>query len=160
LIKELNKIEINQKINQHLLTMEKSCNDMRKIISDILDLSKIEANEISIDINKCNVQQFINDLIFIHSNEYNIHYHISNDVPEILITDEIRLNQILTNLLTNAIKYTKDDKQNININVSLNNQYIDFSVIDHGMGIQEEELNNLFNQFSKTSNNLKINCKI
>jgi chromosome segregation ATPase len=43
--------------------MEKSCNDMRKIISDILDLSKIEANEISIDINQCNIKQFIEDLI-------------------------------------------------------------------------------------------------
>ena len=90
--------------------------------------------------------------------KYNIQFNISEDVPEILITDEIRLNQILTNLLTNAIKYTNNDKKNIIINVLLNNNYIDFDVIDNGIGIKEDELNNLFNQFSKTTNNIKINC--
>ena len=156
--KELKKLDITEKMKQHLSIMEKSCNDMRKIISDILDLSKIEANEMAIDINRCNIRELINDLIIIHSTDYNIQYNISDDIDDILFTDEIRLNQILTNLLTNAIKYTNDNKKDIYINVLLNNNYINFNVIDNGIGIKEDELNNLFNQFSKTTNNTKINC--
>ena len=69
-------MEINDKIKHHLISMEKSCNDMKKIISDILDLSKIEANEISIDINECHLTNFINDLVNIHSTDYDIKYKI------------------------------------------------------------------------------------
>jgi len=156
--KELKEINITDKMKKQLVIMEKSCNDMRKIISDILDLSKIEANEISIDINNCDIRQLINDLVIIHSNDYEIHFNISENVPNILITDEIRLNQILTNLLINAIKYTNNNKKKIMINVLLNNNYINFEVIDNGIGIKEDELNNLFTEFSKTSNNNKINC--
>jgi hypothetical protein len=158
--KEIQKIDCNQKINSYLTTMEKSANDMKKIINDILDLSKIEARELSIDISPCSITNIIDELLLINSNDISINVEYVN-APEILYTDDVRLSQILTNLLTNAIKYTMDESQkiiNIIIKYNENTNYIEFNIIDYGIGIRDDEINHIFNEYSKTTNNIKINC--
>lgn len=162
--KELKKCDLSfiSQIKNYMGIMERSCNDMRKIISDILDLSKIEAKELSIDIDICNIKNLLEELVSMHAKEIKINCTFGDELPEILYTDEVRLSQVLTNLLTNAIKYTGDDvtKKIILINTVYNQQtnYIEFNVTDNGIGIREDELNQLFKEFGKTSNNFKVNC--
>lgn len=157
---ELKKINSAPKINNYMGIMNRSCEDMRKIISDILDLSKIHAKELSLDIEKCYVKEMIEQLVQTYSKDIQIFCIFQDNLPEIIYTDEVRLVQILSNLLTNAIKYTSNDisTKKVHMKISYDAKFIYFSVEDNGIGIHSEEINEIFKEFGKTSNNLKINC--
>ena len=147
------------KIMSYINTMEKSCNDMRKIINDILDLSKIEARELNMDFELCKISDVIE-----HIKNYSdsVVIELDNDnIPIHIYTDEVRINQILSNLISNAIKYTNNrDTRIIKVKIIYNtiDNMIEFHVIDNGIGIKTEEINLLFKDGCQTSNNIKINC--
>lgn len=165
---ELKSVKLTDKSIQYMDSINKSCGDMKKIISDILDLSKIEAHELVIELNTCLIKNLCNDLI-----EDNISIAalkgiklvltIDNNVPNTLYTDEVRLFQILTNLITNAIKYSSiNTSDEINI-VKLEVIYdvvdhgVKFSVIDKGNGIKKSDLSNIFRQHCQTTSSDKFN---
>jgi signal transduction histidine kinase len=161
-LEEKTDISFPSKLTSHVETINKSCNDMKKIINDILDLSRIEANEFAIDLEICYIEELVNDVMnencqFAKNKNLELKIIIEPNVPKTIYTDPTRSNQILTNLLSNAIKYS--EKGNIILNVSHDNikNTILFSIIDEGLGIKSNEIKNLFKTYGKTSNSPRKN---
>ncbi len=142
-----------------------SGNTLLNIINDILDFSKIEAGQIELEEKEFNIRVLINEITTMHDviarqKKLYLKTEIENSLPEIIWGDSTRLNQILVNLVNNALKFT--DKGGITINVShkiLNHQnnnknlkycIIKFEVIDTGIGIAASSQDKLFKAFSQT----------
>ncbi len=145
---------VPQKLVSYFEIINKSCQNMKKIINDVLDLSRIESNEFVIDMEICDIEPLIDSII-----EDNLHdaslkgleleKNIMIGTPLSIFTDSTRITQILGNLVTNAIKYSNSGK--IIINVSRDNDSnIKFSVIDQGTGIGDNEMSKLFKAYGKT----------
>lgn len=148
---------IDDKTKTQLNIINKSSNDMKRIINDIIDLSKIEAKEFNLEMDLYDVKDITESIYneyFINANEKNLEFilSINKNIPDKLFTDQVRLSQILSNLISNAIKYT--DKGIIILNVSYckNKKGIFFNVSDTGIGINEDEYCLLFKKYGQTTN--------
>jgi signal transduction histidine kinase/ActR/RegA family two-component response regulator len=131
------------------------------IINSILDLSKIEAGKMELEPVECHLLQYINN-IFIslsgkakaklinYSKEYD--FSQSKPAPELVIIDEPKLGQVLTNILGNAIKFTPANKS-IKLTVSVNRNMLSITVTDEGVGISPEEQTLLFNKYAQVGSN-------
>lgn len=146
---------------KYMTTINQSAKSLLDIINDILDFSKIEAGKLELYLEKNDVQEILSqiiDLILYESNQKNLtlELNIASDVPKYFWTDSVRLKQILLNLLSNAVKFT--EKGSIKLNVSVAEKTNDsrakilFSVIDTGVGIQEENKRKIFKAFSQEDN--------
>lgn len=155
---------ISDDIKKYLDIINKATYDMKKIINDVYDISKIDSNEIMLSIENINIHELISDIIFdfnqfISKDNIEFNYKIDSNVPEYLFTDSTRLKQIIMNLLGNSIKYSKiDAKNNIIFTITFDNQNIKFIIEDRGIGIKENEISNLFKFKSITSNNNIVKC--
>ncbi len=122
------------------------------IIDNILDLAKIETNQIRIDKSEFSLVELLNDIYYsffeIIKNkklEFILNSNIQDNV--VIHSDPIRVKQILKNLVENAIKFT--EKGSIEIGHTINNEYITVYVKDTGIGITEKQLSYIFARFSK-----------
>ncbi|MBN2348848.1 MAG: response regulator [Bacteroidales bacterium] len=131
------------------------------LIDDILDISKIEANELTIKKVPCDVNSILeslhatfNEIIALGDNS-NIKLNLAKSIYEInitMLTDPVRLRQIFTNLIGNALKFTRKGFINFGYNVLENNHKsgkVEFFVEDTGIGIPAEKLNIIFERFGK-----------
>ena len=144
--------------------IKSSSEEMKKIINDILDLNKINSNEMNLNIVNIDLRENILDIIteFNQLNQsdniykiYKIEYVIDDIVPVYLFTDSLRLKQILMNLLNNAIKYSKKNKQNnIQIKVYYLDKHIYFEIQDTGIGIKQNEIEKIFEYYGQTSDSV------
>jgi len=131
----------------------KSGCDLLVLINEVLDLSKIEAGKMSINIQPVSLKTFTNELIreFKHHAEQKglkLHSKMDKDLPEFIRTDSQRLNQILKNLLSNAIKFT--EKGSVSISIDRNTEStIIISVTDTGIGIPEDKQMAVFEAFQQ-----------
>ena len=145
----------NQKLDEEQVRNMKiinSCgNDLLFLINDILDISKIEAGEISIHLSKINLFDLVETLVFEMlplANEKGLdikHNSISTEL--FLLSDSSRIKQIIKNLMSNAIKFT--EKGTINIVLEENANDITIKVIDEGIGIAKEKLGYIFERFKQ-----------
>jgi len=142
-------IKKNNNNDRYINMILSASNDMKKIINDILDLNKINNNELILTIEQCNIRYFMSDIILqLQSNNYNrieFSLFINDLVPEFLFTDITRLKQIIINLITNAIKYSKKDQLNL-IKIIINSENVDiikFEIQDQGIGIKKDDLDKL-----------------
>lgn len=126
-----------------------------KIINDILDFSKIEAGKLSIENSDMNLENVVEEtasLLAFKANEKNVELisHISHSVPVMVRGDAIRIRQILTNLVGNAIKFTDHGEVIIRV-LKVKELYptveLKFSISDTGIGIPVETQKNLFQPF-------------
>ncbi|WP_299315578.1 ATP-binding protein [uncultured Aquimarina sp.] len=132
-----------------------SAENLLVLVNDILDFSKIEAGKLTWQETDFNIHELINNIsrgFRIKADEKGLNYKtiIDPSLPKFIIGDQFRLNQILTNLLGNAIKFTQKGEVTINIKVEekeSNSIVINFSVKDTGIGIAEDKLHNIFNSF-------------
>jgi two-component system, sensor histidine kinase len=132
--------------------------NLLNIINDILDFSKIEAGQIHLEQIEFNILNVISNIIKLlrfnaDKKGLEINIQLNSNVPDVLIGDPYRLNQIITNLVNNAIKFT--DKGRIVILVEIADRVDDkivliFKVIDTGIGISKEGIEKLFKEFSQT----------
>lgn len=151
----ITKVELDQKTREsYLEIIKKSSNQLLRIIDDIIDFSKIESNQIEVSIKPININELIKGLETLFKQELikkgNTLIQIKNscklsDEESIIFTDEIRLKQILNNLIENAIKFTTDGS--ITIGYSVKEQKIEFFVEDTGIGIPKEKQEVIFDQF-------------
>ncbi len=127
------------------------------LINDILDMSKIESGKMEIVPVEYDVGDLLMDLwnvIYLRAQEkgLGIRFHIAPDTPRILFGDDVRIKQIVTNLLTNAVKYTPQG--GVEMNVSCRREAegeisLILSVKDTGIGIREEDMGKLFESFQR-----------
>ncbi|WP_368031242.1 sensor histidine kinase [Arcobacter sp. s6] len=126
-------------------------NDLLLLINDILDISKMEAGEISINLSKINIHDMIEELVNEMTplaNEKNLLLGFNCLLKDVvLLSDSHRIKQILKNLLSNAIKFTS--KGAVNIFLEENANDITIKVIDEGIGIAKDKLNHIFERFKQ-----------
>ena len=145
----------NQKLDEEQvknMNIINSCgNDLLFLINDILDISKIEAGEISINLSKIDINELIDELVLEMNplaNQKGLILDVNSFVGEIvLLSDFHRIKQILKNLLSNAIKFTQ--KGTVSIVLEENANDITIKVIDEGIGIASDKLNHIFERFKQ-----------
>ena len=130
--------------------------NLLSIIDDILDISKIEAGKLDIEITECSVSELLNSvdaLLRPQACAKGLDFRVSSqpDVPPVIRTDPLRLSQCLTNLINNAIKFT--DSGHVHLTVSLapdqDEPHLRFDVEDTGIGIALEHQDLVFESFSQ-----------
>ena len=137
--------------------IEHSGNNLLTIINDILDFSKIEANKIELEYNQINpTEEFtiiLNQFLQIAKKKnITLTLNLSSNLPQCIALDLLKINQILNNLISNAIKFTKENGE-ITFSVLLKeNKHLHISVIDNGIGIAKEKLELIFEPFSQEDN--------
>lgn len=155
--RELVEIEEEPRKKKILSLIERGCADMNAIINNILDFSKLEAGKFTLEKREFRFYDMMDYVVSNHKNRINekgIDFHISiaSDIPEIIIGDELRIVQILNNLLSNAYKFTSVGKiavEVIKTATTQNKIELFFLVMDSGIGIDKEGMEKLFQSFSQ-----------
>lgn len=132
-------------------------NSLLSLVNDILDFSKIEAGKMEILPVQYDLGSMINDLVNLiasRAQEKNLELEINVDstIPSNLMGDEVRLKQVVTNLLTNAVKYTEEGTVALSVSYVRNDENsisMHFEVSDTGIGIKEEDLSKLYSPFER-----------
>ena len=148
---------LNQIQLEYAKNIEYSVKNLLVIINDILDLSKIEAGQLSIENREFNLNEVFESLLLmmkVQTQDKNIKLNIikNDDVPDLLIGDSIRLGQILINLTGNAIKFTEAGEVTVAVETvrSINRKVrLKFSVSDTGIGLSKEQKEKLFQSFQQ-----------
>lgn len=123
------------------------------LVNDILDITKIEEGKVTLVNVKYRLASLINDVYSLmrfraESKGLKLEIVVDETLPSVLIGDDVRLKQVLTNLLTNAVKYTHEGTVTLEVRREGENE-IYFSVRDTGIGIKEENIGRLFDAFSR-----------
>ena len=143
--------DLNDKQRSFAVTVQRSVDSLLSIIGDILDFSKIEAGKLSLERIAFDLRQSIEDVVSLlaegaEQKGLGFAFHIEDAVPKAVQGDPVRLRQILTNLVNNAIKFT--DRGHIAVNVQHEGgNRIRLSVSDTGVGIAAETVATLFQPF-------------
>ena len=131
-------------------------NNLLEIVNGILDISKIEANKLEIINKEYDVHSMLDELVSltkarIGSRDLLLNVNIDKALPSVLYGDNTRLKQIILNLLTNAVKYTKEGSINFTVSTVIKDNIcrLIISVEDTGIGMKEENLNKLFTKFER-----------
>ncbi|MBW5819445.1 two-component system sensor histidine kinase RcsC [Yersinia enterocolitica] len=142
--------ELPHGVERLVTAMNNSSGLLLKIISDILDFSKIESEQLKIEPSEFSTVEVIthitaNYLPLVVKKRLGLYCFIEADVPRLMLGDAVRLQQVISNLLNNAIKFT--DTGCIILQVRVRGYYLEFSVRDTGVGINSREINQLFDPF-------------
>lgn len=144
---------------RYLKAVHTSADNLMVIINDILDFSKIEAGKIQIEQTPFQLEESLNaihEILCVKAMEKGIYLDLNIDkkVPKTLLGDPVRLNQILMNLIGNAIKFTEKGGVRIQVNQigqSDSGQVIRFAIRDTGIGIAEDKIDTVFESFTQAS---------
>lgn len=156
-VRDLLGSKLDSKVERYLRLIERCCGDMNKIINNILDFSKLEAGKFTLEPRKF---QFRNMLDYVKSNHINkitekglgFFMTVSPQIPEYVIGDELRIVQVLGNLISNATKFTSVGKISVEaVRTARVNDKIElfFMVKDTGIGIDGADKDKLFQSFSQ-----------
>jgi signal transduction histidine kinase len=139
--------------------VRKSSRSLLAIVNDVLDLSKLEAGELKISLQSFNTRTFIADILAHHSaladgKRIDLLVDLDDSVRQELTSDRLKLEQILNNLLTNALKFTEVGSVTLKVRElggiaisSPDTRGIEFTVTDTGIGMSEEDLSELFKPY-------------
>ena len=150
---------------QHLKSLKFSGDYLLTFINDILQINKIEANKVDIEPESFNLKKKINNIVLAlansaQDNNVKIHFEFDKDLPQNFIADQLKISQILINLIGNSIKFTKDGDIWIRvykIEEEGKTYTLRFEVEDNGIGISQEKQDHMFESFSQGS--IQINRK-
>ncbi len=152
----LNSTKLDEEQKEYVETILSSGNSLLSIISDILDISKIEAGKMVIEKAPFNLHSIIKEIkaVFMaKAYEKGLEFNIHNNCKEAdLIGDSLRLRQILMNILSNAFKFTTSGSVELVIDCEIlnsNNLLLRFEILDTGIGIPEEKARLLFHKFTQ-----------
>ncbi len=163
---------LTEKEIEYARVIHKSGGDLLMLINDVLDLSKIEAGKIELRLSNESVQQMKDDMKSLFAevaNQKKIDFSIEvhSGVPEYIVTDKLRIEQVIKNLLSNAFKFTgaggsvklkiRSAERNTrfkNQNLALNRNVIEFSVTDSGIGIPPEQQQIIFEAFQQADGSI------
>ena len=150
---------------QHLKSLKFSGDYLLTFINDILQINKIEANKVEVEPEVFNLKKKVANVIAALNNSaldnnIKIHFEYDKDLPETYMADQLKISQILINLIGNSIKFTKDGDiwvRVYKINQKDEDYSVRFEVEDNGIGISEEKQEHMFESFSQGS--IQINRK-
>ncbi|HEX7018122.1 MAG TPA: PAS domain-containing sensor histidine kinase [Patescibacteria group bacterium] len=139
----------NARIHSYLDKTDQQVNILVKMINDLLDISKISANRLAITLQVKNVSELVvttvNDLKPVHRSHT---LKCKSEAGLLAEIDEMRVRQVITNLVSNAVKYSPEGEE-INVTVSAKNNRVLISVSDKGPGIDEKKLKRIFEPYQR-----------
>lgn len=161
-IKLLNQSEnINGREKEQLKIVYNSSNILLNLVNDILDFSKIEAGKFSLTNEEFNIKLMINNaanIIGIMAEEKRLEFvvNIGGNIPTYIYGDERRLEQVLINIMSNAVKFTHEGKIELNIDALYFDDKVrlDFLISDTGKGMETEKLDIIFEAFQQEDNSI------
>ena len=147
----------SEEINEDARNIEAASKMLLHLINDILDMSKFESGQMKLNVAPYHTGDMLSDIVgmlWIKAKEKNLEFHIdvSPELPSELYGDEVRIKQVLINVLNNAIKYTSEGSVRLSIQCErdgLGNAVVSYSVSDTGMGIRKESIPHLFTAFKR-----------
>ncbi|MDD5372742.1 MAG: PAS domain S-box protein [Sulfurimonas sp.] len=153
---------LDDKQKDYLYKINGSSKMLLGIINDILDYSKIEANKLELEHKEFDLGNVLSQLkaLFMQNatgKGLELLFELKNSVPKMIVGDELRINQVLVNLLSNALKFTAKGSVTVSIELKKREEFeavIGFSVSDTGVGIKNEQISNLFTPFSQADNSI------
>lgn len=153
----LSMTEVTEEQQDYLNSLELSADNLLALISDILDLTKIEAEQFQIYHGEYSLRSCLDEVVMmqqtcIQEKQLAIEKDVPATIPDILVGDRVRILQILSNLLSNAVKFT--EKGQITLAVAIKERHgstilLDISVTDTGIGIEPKLLEYIFNVFTQ-----------
>ncbi len=163
-----------QKENLHII--QRSGEHLLTLINQVLDLSKVEAGRMTLSENNLDIHHFLADIedmfaLKANNKSLQLRFECAADVPKYICADEVKLRQVLINLISNAVKFTSSGSVSVEVKSKqakakneagtqiTNNQQpttITFEVKDTGVGLVAEELENLFKPFVQTASGQKV----
>ncbi|MGF7186224.1 signal transduction histidine kinase [Desulfitispora alkaliphila] len=152
----------DNEVTSYVTKIQESAKNLLVIINDILDYSKIEADSLELEIRVISIKEIIDNVaeLFTYQVEQKglaLNKIISPQVPEYIMGDSLRLNQVLINLLGNAVKFTESGQIEIMVDiqeVSGKKKKILFTIKDSGIGIAEEKQGVLFDVFTQADGSI------
>ncbi len=143
-------------IKEYALDIQNAGQNLLALINDILDFSKIESGKLDIINVEYDLSSLIHDIFNMikakaEAKKLELIIHADENLPSKLFGDDVRIRQVLVNLLNNAVKYTKEGMVCLNVNGRTEGRkaIFDFSVEDTGIGIKEEDIEKLFKEFER-----------
>jgi two-component system, sensor histidine kinase len=154
--------ELNSEQRENLMIVKSCANSLLKVINDILDFSKMEAGKLNIENINFDIKSLIEDTIKAHSQRavtkgIELNYAFSSTIPQYVVGDPSRVQQILNNLISNAIKFTESGEVWVKVKKIRTHEgevEVQFSVEDTGIGIAEENIGKLFESFSQVDGSI------
>ena len=145
------KNELTQEHVKNLAIINSCGNDLLYLINDVLDISKLEAGEVSLDLQQIDLKKLvysIKDMIEPQAKQKDITFVFEYDetIGDIF-SDEVRIKQIVKNLLSNALKFVKNGT--IKFLITQENEFVKIEVHDDGVGIAQDKLDHIFDRFKQ-----------
>lgn len=142
--------ELNERQKHYAKDIKDSATGLLQIINDILDFSKIESGKLNLVKVHFNLHMLLENIgsivtFAVKDGKINFYEEFSPDVPEYIIGDDVRIKQILVNILGNAVKFTSEGYVKLGVGVKDSN--LIFTIKDTGTGIKEEEIPYIFSEF-------------
>lgn len=148
--------QLNEEQKKQLGMVLTSGRHLLSLINDILDLSKIEAGQMTLNFETFNIREVIEEVIKLEKlaaldKGLSLDSEVAADIGP-LISDKYRIHQVVLNLLNNAVKFTNEGS--VKIKCYKENEFVKIEIIDTGIGIKEEDLNKLFSPFIQVESDL------
>ena len=147
----------NETIQEYAHNIKSSSNMLLGLVNDVLDFSKIESGQLELVMENYNLASLIKDeMVLLNARAagkaISTQMEVADDLPSVLYGDELRIKQIVTNLLSNAVKYTKEGTVTFGVSAKWKGEdqiLLSFEVRDTGVGIRQEDIENLFSSFKR-----------
>jgi PAS domain S-box-containing protein len=158
--------DLSEHIKENLAKISNAGTTLLSIVNDILDFSKIESGKLILSPIEYYMSSILNDIITLVTTRLGekpimFKLNIKDDLPNKLMGDDLRVKQILTNLLTNAVKYTREGSIELSVRCTreAGSVWLDAAVTDTGMGIPKDDIGNLFFEYYKVAANAARNIE-
>ncbi|TDB65232.1 response regulator [Arundinibacter roseus] len=151
--------EVSHNMAENLRILQFSTDNLHVLINDILDFSKIEAGKVDLEKVPFDVKQLVSNIkkanqVKAEEKGNKIKLMIDDDVPQVLMGDILRLGQIISNLVSNAVKFTRNGSITIELSLQSKTETkvtLDFSVTDTGIGIPKNKQQLIFDRFTQAN---------
>ena len=145
-----------EKRNEHLQVIMDESDRLNSLVDDLLAVSRMQSGKISIEKAEFSITEALDSILHTYSimeEEEGFHFNVERNANYIVYGDEEKIKQVLTNLITNAIKFSGDDRT-VDVSLTKKGRVIRCSVGDHGPGIASEDLDHIWERYYRSSSNM------